>query len=556
MKRLPSLLVLASTAVLAQTPAPPADIEKPTAVIGTVLNSVTKEPVRGAEIWLNPRPQYHESRKVESPTTATDDGGRYRLNDVKPGVYDVEVQKNGFISLSDSPQRHRREPLVIAPGQTVKIDIELSPHAVITGRVLDEQGEPVSYAQVIVGRALHLGKRQELVYERQANTNDLGEYRVAGLRPGRRYYLAVDHTRPARLSDGRRAVYGRAFFPGVTDLSAAVPLPVNAGEEITANLVLTPRLAFSVRGRIVDKAPKEESHLAITARAEGEFFVMTYASFIAQDGTFELRGLPSGRYTVTGLAQSFQPGQMRPSYRCGTVHVEVGESDLDDVTISIEPAARILGGIRVPDSQERKFRELTIALQPLEGKLSRPLDCAAPYGLPSTQVKEDGSFELPAVPAGVYRVSVHTSRSWQGYYPHSIRFGTRDALIEPITVGEGTQSVLEIALLGDAGRITGVAKDEDGKPYPGATVIGFPQGPLKGRRDAIVRGVSDHLGRFELRGAWPGEYSLLAWDQPEWDLLNNQEWVEGFLPSAPRIRVAPRSVNTLDMQVITLPQEE
>lgn len=557
MKRLLSVLLILCAAAAGQTLEPAADTEKPGTVTGRIVNSVTKEPVRRAEVSLNPIVRGDALARRRPMSASTDDDGRYWLRNVEPGVYELDAQKNGFVRSPES-QRPRTARLAVVAGQITRADVELIPHGVITGRIVDEEGEPVAHAQVSILRSVRRGKRRTLVPHEHSHypTNDLGEYRIAGLPPGR-YYVAV-HYRPAlNTGEGAGLSYRPSYFPGVTDQASAVLLEVGPGEEISASLQLLPVRVYSIKGRIVDSSSKETEAgtISVIATPEDEYFSMMGRgeSAVAQDGRFELHGLAPGRYSVTALAHIFHPGQTRPSYRGGAAQVVVEESDVSNVMITITPGTKIRGRVSGEGIPRGKFHQLSIELKPIETDSWY----LAMYARPLTQVRDDGTFELPEVSPGAYRVLIYThTQGWQEHFPQAVRSGSRDALHLPLTVSEGAQPILEIVLAPGAGRVIGVAKDKDGNPHVGASIIGVPQGQLQGRRDATVRSVSDQLGRFELRGAWPGQYTVFALEGDGEYFIDDPKWVDEHLPFGKVVHVTARNVSAVDVQVIPVEEEE
>src|SRR5713101_2297863 len=133
---------------------------------GQVMNALTGEPVRKAYVSLNGMGSPN-SRGSAGPLTygaVTDAGGRFAIQDIEPGSYSVAAERNGFTD-GQSPGwgGGRRVPTVtLNPGQhTSDIVFKMVPHGVITGRVLDEDGEPVQNVQVNALRyRFYRGKRQ------------------------------------------------------------------------------------------------------------------------------------------------------------------------------------------------------------------------------------------------------------------------------------------------------------------------------------------------------------------------------------------------------------
>ena len=73
-----------------------------------------------------------------------------------------------------------------------KADISMPRGSVISGRIVDEFGEPVADANVTAMRQQWLnGRRRLMPSGRNAQTNDLGQYRIYGLPPGDYYVSAT-----------------------------------------------------------------------------------------------------------------------------------------------------------------------------------------------------------------------------------------------------------------------------------------------------------------------------------------------------------------------------
>src|SRR5205809_6095856 len=156
-----ALTILTAATLLAQTPArrpqqpntaaQPAEKEVPGgSVEGQVLNAVTGEPLRKVNLALMPQ----QSRQGGPPSPysgATDANGQFVMKDIRPGQYGLMAERNGFVrtSYGSRNQMQQGSPLTVASEQTVKgIVIRMQPHAVISGRILDEDGEPVPHVQV------------------------------------------------------------------------------------------------------------------------------------------------------------------------------------------------------------------------------------------------------------------------------------------------------------------------------------------------------------------------------------------------------------------------
>ena len=117
---------------------------------GTAFNQLSGEILKKVQVTAR------RSSGVETSSVAlTDAGGHFALTGLPPGSYLLFAARNGFIGQSygaKSPNRSGTPLTVEGGGQLTGIDFHLWPHGVITGRVLDEDGDPVAAATVQVLR--------------------------------------------------------------------------------------------------------------------------------------------------------------------------------------------------------------------------------------------------------------------------------------------------------------------------------------------------------------------------------------------------------------------
>ena len=180
--------------------------------------------------------------------------GQFEMKGLAPGRYRLTAQRNGFV-LQAYGQRTPDGPvtmLTLSPGQKVSdIFFQLVPAAVITGHVYDEDGEPVLHAQVSAVYSIYSNGQRGLQGKSVEQTNDLGEYRLFGLPPGK-YFVEATFP-PTRRGDVKTdELYLPTFYPGVAEADRAAPVTVRGGDEFSGvdiSLQRAPRM-FAVRGHV------------------------------------------------------------------------------------------------------------------------------------------------------------------------------------------------------------------------------------------------------------------------------------------------------------------
>src|SRR5215472_5857183 len=198
------VLIVLSSAMYAAAQAPPPQLppgfaqpsrdtsaKTGTAIIrGHVFDAASGQPLHKAQVRLQ-SPELRDNRLV-----TTDANGAYEFKDLAAGRYNLSAGKGSFVGLSYGQTRpfEPGKPLEVRNAQLLeKVDFSLPRGAVITGRVVDELGEPVADVQVAAMRYQYVqGQRRLVTGGRTSSTNDIGEFRIFALAPGQ-YVIAATY---------------------------------------------------------------------------------------------------------------------------------------------------------------------------------------------------------------------------------------------------------------------------------------------------------------------------------------------------------------------------
>jgi hypothetical protein len=161
MKLLAGLLIF-----LMQLPADPV-------VAGRVVRAGTNDGITGARVLFTKV----DGRLTDSIVATTDDLGKFALNSIPAGTYRLFANHEDYVRTE-----HTGRLTVVSGGRIQDVVLAMPAVSIITGRVVDSDNEPVS--RVYVRASAALGR----VYE--AQTNDLGEYRIYGI-PAGMYLLSA-----------------------------------------------------------------------------------------------------------------------------------------------------------------------------------------------------------------------------------------------------------------------------------------------------------------------------------------------------------------------------
>jgi hypothetical protein len=188
--------------------------------------------------------------------TTADAAGHFRFDAVTSGRYVMGVIASVYCLPDQTEDGQPGKSVSVKDGEQVGgIDLSLVPGGVITGRVTDQDGLPVSGQDVDLELIDHDGKRLPVLrnYGYEFQTDDRGIYRIYGLAPGR-YRVSVGRDPTARSAVGSKTYYARRFYPSTPDPGKAVPVDVTSGDEATSIDIALGKAssAYNVTGRVVD----------------------------------------------------------------------------------------------------------------------------------------------------------------------------------------------------------------------------------------------------------------------------------------------------------------
>jgi protocatechuate 3,4-dioxygenase beta subunit len=511
MKKVAALFLIAS-ALLAQQPAPvrpeatgsqqPPQSPLDTAVIrGMVINAATQEPMPDVLVQVVSAGAPTNVRMV----VTTDDEGKFTAEKITPGRWSFNLYRNGFVYMppNSTGTLQRGGVIDVGPGQIVDdVVLGLQRAAVINGRIVDEDGGPMEGMVVEAAQYRYLEGTRELMGVGRATTNDRGEYRIYGLRPGD-YYVRVSMESPMAMNSIRAVMGGNSgyvdtYYPNSQDVSLASLLRVTAeAETVGIDLQMARTVTLRVSGQILDPAgrPGMAASIILLDRSKPGRQLNARRVQGAPDGRFETDSLKPGRYRLE--ATVFARDRSRG---VAIFDFELGDRSIEDLIIQSKPTFSVPGHFVIEGEFDDDYSFPSgVGLAP---------DGAHAMRSSFAYIKEDGLLSFEGVAEDFYKVR---GLNLRGLYLKSARYDGRDAMAEPVRVSEGGGE-FEVVLSANGARIDGQITRE-GEGVAGARVVLLPQD--RAQTDLIKTSATDQYGVFSLIGIAPGRYKLFAWQQIE-----------------------------------------
>lgn len=476
-------------------------------IAGHVYSLSTGMPLKKAQVRASGMGA--AARTIDTAVTTGEDGS-FRIDHlVAGGQYSLMAERNGFLI----------NVATRAGCGAGDVSIKLTPQGMIYGRVIDDDGEGMPNSNVtIYHRAWIRGKRQMQIQMNISSQAD-GTF-VAGSLPSGTYFLAA-------RANGRNPpglVYVENFFPNSPDAQGAAPVEVAAGAEVRGlELRLRTERAFSITGKLagMDGQPANGVQLMLVDGRRG-----TAANAATQGGMFRFQSVAPGSY----LIQTVPYYRAREKMGIASVPVSVGDRDVQEMNIHLQPGMEIQGTINLDDSS--LSLNGGIALMPSFGNFIK-----------NNSSFKEGVFALENISPGAY--SLEFSGLPDRYYVKSVKLGGREQVggIVEITSGGG---VLEIGISSKPAAISGTVRNGDGDPVARAAV-----GAWIGNGADVLKAYTDEQGRYSLRNLPPGDYRVLAWEAVEPGVTENAEFRASFVSDWATAKLEEGTAATLDLKAVS-----
>ncbi len=536
---------------------PPRDVVKradPTGtgrIRGRVVSADRGTPVRRANVTLttvvpppsmrgNPPelapggpPMGRSSQPMTPRRATTDSDGQFEFAGLPAGTYRIIASPAQYSSQYLSMSYGATKPMGMywaEQGQSIelkdgesfdKVVIALPRGGIITGRVTDENAEPLARVQVYtmafppgVSRAQRTGAG--------ATTDDLGQFRLWGLNAGEFIVVAdaransfVSPNAPPETEEDRTG-YVTSYYPGTPDEGMAQRVRVKIGEETQGiDIRVGQARLYHISGFVVDSKGRP------LAGANGQLMrrgpmvsVMPLFGMSDAKGQFQMRNVPPGEYRLVFRQQQqnmvpFSPETPREPVEMASVPISIAGADVDNIMVTTSLGTTITG-------------QIVFEGVPPTGELTNMRVFAS-------AASSNDAAGMPAPEPGTVTADHRfTLKGLMGEYV--LRTGIQNQYIKSVTAnGEDVTDVarefkasdrVTITMTSIVATIEGNVTDTRDVQLPEAGVILFSEDKASWRINSIwtKRTGFDQKGHFRITGLMPGRYYVAALPRQRLDL--------------------------------------
>ncbi len=547
MKPLKTILLITGLAlVLAGRQAPQTTTADQKCVVsGRVTNALTGEPVHKVKLHL--RPTSGATAQAEGGDepghhgyfTWSDADGRFEFTGIEAGSYSLSGDHLGFITTNYGAKKQGESgaTLLARAGRPISgLTLTLIPGAVISGKVTDDDGDPVSRAQIQVivqtwdnGKVRYAGRSG-------STSDDRGEFRISDLEAGT-YTLSAQKRmsfRGGTEMDGKpQTSFVTTFYPAATSAESATPIHVQAGQQISdIEIRLHAAPSFHIRGKVAgvaDGARAGRMMMSIMPEKNDGFRFRGFVQ-VKEDGTFDVSGVAPGTYRLMVMMAPATNG----SYdQFSSQPVTVTSEDINELTLAPRPVISVHGQVRVagaPPAGAKPWNpshfHFTLMYSDIYG---------GPRGHTGAAAKTDGTstggtFTIENVAQGDYWFE--TSGKPDGAYLQSVRFNGEEILGKKLDLTRSTSGELVLLFRYGAPELiletkVPAAQMDGGVRPPAPTLVLLPD-PAREDGSGVEARQADENGSFTFKELTPGSYRAFAFQEIDRNVLGNPAFVKAI----------------------------
>jgi Carboxypeptidase regulatory-like domain len=467
---------------------------------GSVLDAITREPVKKASVSLNGR---------TSLFATTDASGHFAFKNLPAGSYVINVRSDKYPQAQEAIDTNQQLSLSLeADEQKQDLRFELIPGASVRGRVLDEDGNPMR-CNVAAMQFRYTVNGPLLQHTGSAESDDKGEYRISNLARGKYHIYArcnqtvlLPHAFLPRTAgiEIPRLAYAPLFYPDAPDLVRAAKVAATPGADIAGiDFHMAPAHGITVRGHV---ASAQDRNIQLTI-APKDPVVRDLSSHGARvnpsTGEFQIPNVLPGSYELVATVSA--DGR---SY-FGKASLEVGAVALEPIELDLAAAPAVSGSVTIESDTKVPMSNLRVMINPLQGTFMM-----AP--LPPAELQSDGTFIFNSVPPGHFRLNLNGAPG----YVKSITQGDREVSAWNLDIGSAGAQLKIVVGTKFATIEAGLAAPSSGTETVSAIVWPVAGDPAFQQNIGVVSQSPSSIS------VPPGKYYVCAFASAQpWALLQN-----------------------------------
>lgn len=512
----------------------------PRTVSGTVVNSVTGEPIYRALVLLG-----------SEQAVLTDHEGRFELASAysgaiptatKPGYFQ-DIQRGWGFTAAQSQRA----------GEPYSVTIRLIPEAIISGTVTDDTGQPIQGLPVQLKKYQvrnGLGRWQR---DLRTTTNAEGEFRFAELQAGR-YSLATGFHMEGLPGSTSGIAYAPAEYPSAGGSDAGSSITLTPGQHFDANIDPAVEKVFPVTGVI--RGAEGMRGVGFDVETPGGEMIYPSSRYDPRTGEFRMM-LPAGSFEVIANAYG-QPtalhGRQTVSVQGPVNGVVVTLQTYTSLPVEIE--SEIATGSSNNSGQDSSSHPSPmlqlVDADPAHGGNTYMAQVPGNHWRDGRRDASAGPMAIQDLPPGHYVLQVFSGYPW---YMASATCGNVDLLREELVISSsGGGCTIHTLFRNDPGSVSVTIRGNE----PPANVFPYLL-PIQNLtlQEHMSSQMTNNGGSttWTVPGIPPGRYLALVLDHPEQIAYRDPEVLRRYASLGREVTVAPGGTAEIQLNVASQEQQ-
>jgi hypothetical protein len=483
-------------------------------------------------------------RMMFGPIVTTDDRGTYRFASLVPGDYLV-----AFVSSETAVPTGIAEMLMNAAFTNDPKNGDLMRQRMVLGGAMMQPGSPSAVQVGPLLRNLSFG----------------------GPVP------------PIAADENAVFVYPTQFYPGVPSAARARVLTLASGEaRESIDFALRPVKTARVSGAVTGPEGPAANLAVRLVQAGEDAEIETAVTMTGSAGEFTLLGVPPGQYVIKAL-RAPQPNTLQNQSAVTTqiqmgsstimtsssgnpnappppipddptlvaeMPLSVGDTDLNDVIVPLQRAARLTGRFEFDGNAPRPDATATMRILVLMQRADGMPQAGPFLASPTGHADDTGAFKTYGLAPGKYLLRATAPDGW------TLRSATangRDLTDVPFDIRTADINDVVITYTDRPSKVSGMVHAGNGSPDPSALVVIFPADNSAWADNGVsprrIRGTRpDRSGRYTFAALPPGDYYVAAIREettPQWQ---DPQMLEEISRSAAQVHVGEGETRTQDLK--------
>jgi len=455
-------------------------------------------PLAGASVVVagGPAPAVH-------PVLTTDDGS-FSIAGLEPAVYTITVAKAGFpvIEHGQTSQGSRGVPIRLTAGQKLDLPLRLPRGAAISGRMIDDSGNPAVGQRLAVARTGQTGWRVLTLVH--MTTTAAGDFRIWGLPAGTYRVAAVS-----------RNVLNDAVLSAE---STSVTLSPGDEREGVVLRAAAPVKSSSVTLVPVGGTPEQLRYPRTELRRPGE--ERAPISFGRRN--------PDGSITFDNVAAGSYRAMISAGPLWGFSDITVDGEHAATISIPMAPGRRVQGRVTFDGTAPPPARvSVHLIAADLNGIVTGEIGTMS-------QVTRDGTFTLTGVPPGHFVLRIVGGAPDATWSLAAATHDDRDIVDAPLAIGEADLTGVLVTLTDRKTSVRGTVRFASGAPANERFVVFYPADASQRTRNSrrVDAAVTNIDGEYELKGLPAGRYAIAVLDEMDREALRTPDALAKLTPIA------------------------